>query len=138
MAITPTQRTLAHLREQGFYCEIVEKWNSFTRTRKDYLDIIDILALDPNRGVIGVQSTGQAFSEHLKKILIEKQDKTRLWLTTPGTSLYLYGWRKLKQARGKKTLIWVPRIQEITLSDLDHDYSNLSDGDPSSTDGFPG
>jgi hypothetical protein len=37
--MTPTQRSLAALRELGYLVEVVEKWNSFTRTRKDLVGL---------------------------------------------------------------------------------------------------
>lgn len=92
-------------------------------------NIIDIVALDHGYstitnecyrkgGVIGVQSCGTAFSEHLKKLTIEKAEDTRNWLLTPGTSLELWGWRKVKVKRGGKAMKYEPRVQVITLDDL--------------------
>lgn len=95
-------------------CAIVEKWNSHVRIRQDLFGIIDIIALDPEHGVVGVQSTGQAFNEHLNKLTGEKAQETLDWLNTPGTKLYLYGWRKVSKQRGSKVKVWAPRILEIT------------------------
>ena len=112
--LTPTQRTLRHLREEGRVCAIVEKWNSHARIRQDLFGIIDIIALDPERGVLGIQSTGSAFSEHLDKLTRDKAQQTLDWLNTPGTELWLYGWRKVKRVRGGKAMVWSPRILQIT------------------------
>ena len=35
------------------------------------------------------------------------------WLRTPGASLMLIGWRRVKKERGKKTIVWAPRIKMI-------------------------
>jgi hypothetical protein len=43
--MTPTQRSLKALRELGYLVEVVEKWNSFTRTRKDLWGWADLLAI---------------------------------------------------------------------------------------------
>jgi hypothetical protein len=119
--MTPTQRTLKALKDMGRKCGIVEKFNRFAGphgVRQDLFGIIDIIALDKEQGVIGVQSCGSAFSEHYKKIIIEHREDTYEWLTTPGTKLELWGWRKVKVKRGGKAMKWEPRIQEITLEDL--------------------
>jgi len=119
--MSPTQRTIKALRDQGLKCAIVEKFNAYVGqhgVRQDLFGIIDIIALDPEKGIVGIQSTGSAFSEHLRKILVERAQDTIDWLKTPGTSLYLYGWRKIKRKRGGKQMVWKPRIQEITLEDV--------------------
>lgn len=133
--ISNTQRTLKYLRDQGYTSAIVEKWNSHTRTRHDLFGIIDIIALDPKNGVIGVQSTGSAFSEHYKKLTEEKATETRQWLETPGTQLVLIGWRKVKKVRGGKVMVWKPRILNITLGMLNAEGTTTDPGTDQSTSG---
>lgn len=86
--------------------------------RKDFLGCIDLIALDPQRGVIGVQSTGQDFSGHLRKLTEERAQECRDWLSTPGTVLELWGWRKIKAKRGGKAQLWQPRVRVLTLEDF--------------------
>jgi hypothetical protein len=65
--MTPTQRSLAALRELGYLVEVVEKWNSFTRTRKDLWGWADLLAI--RRGeVLAVQVTAQAVANRVQKV----------------------------------------------------------------------
>lgn len=119
--MTPVQRTIRELKNRGMTCAIVEKWNAFAGQhgkRQDLFGIIDILALDPQRGVVGVQVCGQDFSQHYDKITCEKAQETLDWLQTPGTKLEIWGWRKVKLHRGGKQMVWKPRIQEITLADF--------------------
>ena len=121
MATSPTQRTLKALRDQGRIAGIVEKFNPYAGKfgiRQDLFGIIDIIALDKERGVVGVQSTGQGFSEHHKKLTIEKRQECIDWLETPGAVLELWGWRKIKVKRGGKKMTWHPRIKEYTLEDF--------------------
>jgi len=128
--LSPTQRTLRALREQGFVCAIVEKFNQYAGPfgmRQDLFGIIDVIALDPVRGVVGVQSCGQAFSEHIRKITIEKAQETTDWLKTPGTILELWGWRKIKLKRGGKAERWSPRVKQITLDDVG--MNDVEDGE---------
>jgi hypothetical protein len=80
--------------------------------------IIDVIALDPQRGVVGVQSCGQNFAEHERKFFDERAQACIDWLQTPGTVLELWGWRKVKLKRGGKAERWAPRIREFTLADF--------------------
>jgi len=117
MATTPTQRTLKALRDRGLVCAIVEKYNAYAGPfgrRNDLFGIIDVLALGPD-GVIGIQSTGQAFSQHKEKLMEERYQECFDWLTCPGTSLELWGWRKVKLTKGGKAMRWKPRVAHITL-----------------------
>ena len=116
--LSPTQRTLRALRDQGIVCAIVERFNPYAGPhgiRQDLFGCIDIIALDPERGVIGVQSCGQDFSGHRTKLLEERTQEVTEWLSTPGTELELWGWRKVKLNRGGKAMRWKPRLARLTL-----------------------
>lgn len=135
MGMTPTQRTIKALRAKGMKCGIVEKWNRFVPranggmgVRQDLFGIIDIIALDPERGVVGVQSTGQDFAGHHKKLTGERASECIMWLSTPGTCLELWGWRKLKP-RGSSRPKWEPRVKEYTLNDFNGSNDPLEDTD---------
>jgi hypothetical protein len=118
MGMSPTQRTIRALKEQGRVCGIVEKWNSFAGIRQDLFGIIDIIALDPERGVVGIQTTGTGFSGHHKKLTVDKVQECVNWLSTPGACLELWGWRRILAKRGGKAKIWAPRIKIYQLSDF--------------------
>lgn len=127
--MTPTQRTIRALRNQGRVCAIVERWNQHVGAagiRQDLFGIIDIIALDPERGVVGVQSCGNSFAQHWRKLTVERFEESAEWLQTPGTVLELWAWRKVKEKRGGKRMLWQPRIKEVTRSDLV--YGALSNG----------
>lgn len=118
--LSPTQRTLRELRNQGLICGIVEKFNVYAGPygiRQDLFGWIDIIALCPERGILGIQSTGQAFSQHWQKITQERNEECREWLKCGGKA-YLWGWRKVKLKRGSKAMRWKPRIKEVTIDDL--------------------
>jgi hypothetical protein len=103
-------------------CAIVERYNAHVGPhgiRQDMFGIIDVLALDPERGVLGIQCcAGSGFNAHLKKITVEHYQETLDWLSTPGTSLFIWAWRKVKVKRGGKAMTWQPRVKEITKEDL--------------------
>jgi hypothetical protein len=119
---SPTQRTIRELRNNGRKCAIVEKWNPHVGPcgiRQDLFGIIDVIALDPEQGVVGIQCcAGSGFSAHLKKITEDRAQDTLDWLQTPGAHLELWAWRKVKKSRGGKAMVWRPRIQIITEGDL--------------------
>lgn len=108
-----TQMTLNYLRDQGRCVDICEKYNHFSKKRIDLFGFIDIISLDPIKGVVAVQSTGPSgHSDHKKKILSCEFSLT--WLECGG-KIELISWRKLLKKRGGKQRIWVPRVEEITL-----------------------
>ena len=126
--MTPTQRTLRELRNRGMICGIVERFNSFAGPhgiRQDLFGFIDIICLDPSRGIIGVQSCGNSFSQHYKKITEEKNQECYEWLRCGG-KVELWAWRKLKLKRGSKALRWTPKIKVITLEDLNDTHIRKS------------
>ena len=101
---SPTQRSLAYLREQGYHCEVVEKWNAFTKQRKDLWGWCDILAIRKGE-VLAVQVTASAVSERIKKI---QASETVSHVRDAGIRIEVHGWRK--NSKGK----YVLRIEDIS------------------------
>jgi hypothetical protein len=124
--LSPTQRTIRALKQQGVVCGVVERWLPYAKRdgdgppgiRQDLFGIIDIIALDMARGVIGVQACGQDFAAHYRKLTETCAQQTFDWLSTPGTNLEIWAWRKVKKARGGKAMIWAPRIEVITIDKI--------------------
>jgi len=56
--LSPTQRSLALLRDEGYSPFIVEHWNPFAKIRQDLFGFVDILALRKGE-VLGVQTTSR-------------------------------------------------------------------------------
>ena len=108
--MTPTERTLRYLREQGYTVEVVERWNPYAKIRQDLLGIFDILALDPKRReIVGVQCTsGGNVSARVKKI--KASDKATVW-TRSGGLIWVIGW-SLKGKKGERKT-WQPRVVEV-------------------------
>ncbi len=130
--LSPTQRTLRLLRQQGYFADIVEKFNPWVGPeiervdrhgnrykspcgiRKDLFGFLDIIVILP-KGVAGIQSCGQNFAEHNRMIL--ETSLAYKWVKAENR-LELYGWRKIKKQRGGKLMIWDPRIKIYSLEDF--------------------
>ena len=145
-----TQKTLKALGEQGCLTGMVERFiaqagkaipvngnpqlRRRTGIRKDLFGIIDLIALRPIEilhpncesknyktwELVGVQSFGQDFAEHKRKVLASKA--APIWLAS-GNQIEIWGWRKLKVKRGGKAEVWTPRIYRFKKEDFtEHKY----------------
>ncbi len=89
--MTPTQRSLKHLRDQGYIAAVVEKWNPHARIRQDLFGVLDIVAIRDSE-TLGVQTTaGSGVSARLKKIA---ESETVPALRKAGWAIHVHGWRK--------------------------------------------
>ena len=128
--LSPTSRTLAALKGRGLAVGVVEKFNYHAGPhgiRQDLFGIIDIIALDHATGVIGVQSCGTAFSEHVRKLTEDKAAECIDWLLTPGTTLELWGWRKVKIKKGGTAMRYEARVRVFTLEDFGYTEDPMFD-----------
>lgn len=120
-AISNTSRTLEYLRSQGWVADKVEQFNAYAGKfgqRKDMFGFGDIVAMGEG-SIIAVQSCGQAYSEHHKKITADEivAPLAEMWVKNGGR-LILIAWRKVKLKRGGKAMRWAPRIKEYTADDF--------------------
>jgi len=106
---SPTQRSLKHLRELGYQVGITEKWNQYARIRQDLFGWLDMVAVHPEKKILGVQTTTKS---NMPARLEKARGNAALvsWLLGGGR-LECHGWRKLKGH-------WVVSIQEISIQDL--------------------
>jgi hypothetical protein len=101
---TPTQRSLAHLREQGYLVAIVEHWNPHARIRQDLFGWIDLLAIRDGE-TLAVQTTASAVAARVKKIT---EAASLPVVRKAGWRILVHGWRK--NAAGRYVL------REVDLS----------------------
>lgn len=101
---SPTQRSLEYLREQGYFCAVVEKWNAFTKQRQDLWGWCDILAIRKNE-VLAVQVTSTGVAERIKKI---QDSPTVALVRDAGIRIEVHGWRKNTKGR------YVLRVEDIS------------------------
>ena len=102
------QRSLKLLREAGWTCQIVERWNAFAKVRQDLYGFGDIIACGPS-GIMLVQTTsGAHVAERLAKVKAEPRAKA--WYDAGGM-IVVHGWAK-RGPRGKAKK-WEVRIEEV-------------------------
>lgn len=105
--MTPTARTLATLRADGWTAEVVERWNPHARVRHDLFNIADILAVR-GRETLAVQVTaGSGVSARVRKLTASPALPL---LAAAGWRVEVHGWRKVKVRRGGRASRWQCRI----------------------------
>ena len=102
--MTPTERSLKYLREQGYLCAIVEKWNPHARIRQDLWGWCDILAIKKDE-VLAVQVTSTGVAARIKKI---QESETVGRVREANIRIEVHGWSK--NSKGKIKM----RIEDIS------------------------
>ena len=103
MATSTTQLSLKHMRAQGYYAEVVERYNFFTKRKNDFAGFLDLLCLSPGE-VMGVQTTSLAnISSRVNKIMEHENLEVVL---AAGIKIEVHGWVK-------KNNRWQVKIVEI-------------------------
>ena len=91
-ASSPTQRSLAMLRDAGYTAEVTERWIPGANIRKDLYGFIDILALK-GKEILGVQTTSYSnMSARAKKIA--EHENTPI-VRAAEIRLEVHGWKKV-------------------------------------------
>ncbi len=94
--ISPTQRSLKHLREAGYLCQVTEVWNNWSRTRTDLFGVGDILAIRSGE-ILMVQATSRENVPHRVNKIAEHENTPQI--RKAGIRLVVHGWGKM--ASGK-------------------------------------
>lgn len=106
--MTPTARSLAHLRELGYRPAVVEKTIPRTFVKQDCFGV-DILALKPGHPILAVQTTSG--SNHAsRRTKLEEAGFITLWKGA-GAVLEIWSWEK-QGPRGKRK-IWTVRREAL-------------------------
>jgi len=84
--------------------------------RRDLFGFLDVIALDPVRGITGVQCCARSgHAAHRRKILEDCTEAAMAWLECGG-KVEIWSWAKQKVKRGGKAVRWTPKVEEITLA----------------------
>jgi hypothetical protein len=89
--MSPTARTLLHLRKCGYVADVVERWIAQAGIRKDFLGFADIIAVSRHEpDILAVQATTIA---NLGARLAKARSKAefRVWLAA-GARFECWGW----------------------------------------------
>ena len=87
---------MAYLRDLGYRVEVVEKWNAFTKTKKDLFGCIDLIAIG-NGETLAVQVTSRSnMAARRDKILAAEAFPDMI---RSGWQVWLHGWAKNRSNR---------------------------------------
>jgi hypothetical protein len=113
--VTPTARSLAWLKQEGWTYASVERRIPGKFVTIDAFGFLDYIALKTGQnGVLGLQFTsGSNHASRVEKILLEP--RARLWLDC-SNRIWVMSWSKAGPRGSRK--LWKPRIQEIRLEDF--------------------
>jgi len=99
--MSPTQRTLKEMRKRGYLCEIVERFNPWSKTRHDLFSFVDVLCIKGDETLAVQTTSGSNVSARIAKIA--QTQAAALWLESPSRKIVVHGWA-LKGKRGKRKL----------------------------------
>lgn len=89
---SPTARTLALLRSEGWIAQVVEQTIPTTYIKRDLFHCLDIVAIKVGEPVLGVQvTTGSNMADRIAKI--EGLEASMVWRAV--ARLEVHGWRKV-------------------------------------------
>src|SRR5258708_4321439 len=89
--VSPTARTLAHLRASGFLADVCERYIAPIRRKRDLFGFADVLAV--RRGISGVLAIQCTTRGHVQDRLIRAKSRRELavWLAA-GNAFEVWGW----------------------------------------------
>ena len=103
--MTPTQRSLAKLRADGWIAEVVEKWIPGANIRKDLWGFGDILAIRGKERLVVQTTSASNVSARVKKIADAEHIGS---VREAGFAVVVHGWDKGPNGR------W--RVREVDCS----------------------
>lgn len=108
MPVSPAQRSLKYLRDQGYTVAITEKWNPHARVRQDLFGFVDLLAIREGQ-TLAVQTTSASnLSDRRKKVLAHENLPI---LRSAGWEVVIHAWRKNSKKR------WLVREEAVLSED---------------------
>lgn len=95
--MSPTQRSLALMRDLGYTAQVVEHWNPFAHVRQDLFGFGDVIAFCGGHITLIQTTSGSNVAARREKI--EAEPKALGWLKAGG-KIEIHGWAK-RGAKGK-------------------------------------
>ena len=103
--MTPTQRTLKKLRDDGYLAAVVERWNSHAGIRQDLFGVVDVIGIREGETLAVQATSGSNVSARVKKIA--DSDATPM-IRAAGWKFHVHGWRKGANGR------WQCRVEDVS------------------------
>lgn len=103
--MSPTSRSLAHLRQLGYLADVVERWIPGANIRRDLFGFGDVLAIRPGEVLLVQVTTGAHLAHRLAKIAASPLAAA---VRASGIRICVHGWRKAANGR------WSLRIVDAT------------------------
>ncbi|SRR6266581_4195798 len=111
--MSPTARSLLHLRKRGCLAATVERWNAYAKVRQDLWGFADILAIEPGRrGCLFVQAC--ATGDQAKRLAKLKAEPRVSRCLKAGNRVAVWGWSKRGQRDKRK--LWLLSETRVTLN----------------------
>ncbi len=107
--MTPTQRSLKVLRDDGYTVDVVERWIPGANIRRDLFNVADLCAIKPGHKPLLVQVTSSGVAERVRKIQQHNQLDTLLECF----AIEVHGWTKRANGRYKQRVISITSGPEI-------------------------
>jgi len=101
--VSPTQRTLKHLRDQGWTAVVVASWNAFSKTRRDVWTA-DILAYRDGNVLLVNATDATSVSKRLAKAQASPEAQGWCGGELRRCGFAVMGWKK--GVRGPDALVW--------------------------------
>lgn len=115
MASKTVQRSIEHLKAEGYAVQVVERWNPYAKVRQDLFGWIDIVAVKAGRPILGVQTTtGNMAAVRLDKA--RGNEALKAWISGGG-QLVVHSWDK-RGARGKRK-VWTVVERRVEAGELE-------------------
>ena len=92
MKNSPIQRSLRRLRDDGWLCAVVERYNPFAKVHQDLFGFADILAVKGDTVLLVETTTGDHAAARLVKI--KATQAAEIWLASPTRKIMVHGWRR--------------------------------------------
>jgi hypothetical protein len=90
---SPTQRSLKLMRERGYLCEVVERWNPHAMIRQDLFGFIDLLCVGAD-GVVAVQTTSSSSMASRRTKIADHPNVGKV--REANVRILLHGWDKAR------------------------------------------
>ena len=106
--MSPTQRSLQHLKVLGYQARVVERWNPFAKVRQDVFGA-EVIGLKAGEPVWVVQATSGS-NHAARREKLHAEGFVTLW-TSCGAALEVWSWKKAGP-RGQRK-IWRLRREAL-------------------------